>query len=609
MKKNCFRWAIASAFAFGLLTLSMSSTWAIPQSSPSLQQVTYDIKYLASDELGGRQPGTPGMEKAEAYIVEQFKKANVKPGGKDGSYFQPFSVGGERRLKKDGVTGAFVMGDEKVELKLGESLSPLAYRSSIELDDDIVFVGYSVKSTEHNYDEYADVDVNGKVVVMIRREPQLNNEDSVFDGTEMSSAGYIRTKLNNARVAGAKAVILVNDGASADTPEKDELVEFNQFGRSTLRIPTIQVSRAMLDKVLAKSPLLAGDGEKLSSLAEAEKLIDDKLSPLSQPIKGFKFQCNAEINREDIIANNVVAVIEGEGPNADETIVIGAHHDHLGMGDYGSRANRREIHNGADDNATGTAAVIELARRFQARDKKPGRTLVFVCFSAEEMGLLGARHYVSTDEPLFPLDKTVGMINFDMIGWLRDDKLTCFNWNTSGEFAKAVDAANAKHNLDLVKPRQGFAGSDHLPFNQKRIPNIFFHTGLTSTYHTPEDDFETINCEGAVKVIDYCEAFVDELCNSEKAPSYGMERRSSVSFGAILSQDDGKVVIESIKEGSIAAQAGFQVGDQILSVSGNEVKRRRQVVRALRNKAGETVTFIFKRGEAEKSVDVELKDE
>ena len=155
--------------------------------------------------------------------------------------------------------------------------------------------------------------------------------------------------------------------------------------------------------------------------------------------------------------NNIIGIIEGEGPNANETIVIGAHYDHLGMGEYGSRApGRREIHNGADDNATGTAAVIELARRFNKRDKKPGRRLVFVCFTAEEMGLLGAIHYC--ENPLFPLETTAAMINFDMIGWLRDNKLTLYNWNSSAQLDPVFDSANADFGFDLNKPPRAFCG-------------------------------------------------------------------------------------------------------------------------------------------------------
>lgn len=606
-----------SAWALVLVANLVTAGWAVGKEDgqdektsrqKALDQVTYDIKYLASDELGGRQPGTPGMDLAEKYIVEQYKKAGLKPVNEDGTYFQPFNVGGNRVLDKNSVSGKLVGPDgNEIELKLGENFNPLQCRKAIDLDTPMVFVGYSIKADEHNYDDFKDIDVEGKVVVMIRREPQQDNPDSVFDGKEVSRYGFIRTKISNARRAKAAGIVLVNDGVSAPSAEKDELASYDQFGSVTNRVPTLHVTRATFDELLKASPMQTGDGTKLGSLEEVEQHIDDTLSPVSQPIADWKIQAKATFDLEQVVANNVIGIIEGEGPNADETIVIGAHHDHLGMGAYGSRApGRREIHNGADDNATGTAAVMELARRFASRDKKPGRRLVFVCFSAEEMGLLGARHYV--ENPSFPIEKTVAMINFDMIGWLRDGRLTLFNWNTSPQFAAAVDNANRQFNLNLVKPASGFAGSDHLPFNNRQVPNIFFHTGLTGTYHTPEDDFETINCDGALKVIEYCEAFVEQLCEMEKAPEYGVPK--PVRLGAMLEENEEKtaVSIRSVAEGSIAEKAGLLTGDVIKSIGGRDVTRRREVNAAVKRETGKEVEFKLQRGDAEITLKIKLSN-
>ncbi len=605
-------WKTAIALIFGL-NLSLSAFATIEDNDDktsrekALDQVTYDIKYLASDELGGRQPGKPGMVLAEKYIVEQYKKAGLKPVNEDGTYFQDFSVGGEKTLNKESVSGKLTgPKGASVQLKLGENMSPLNSSRSFNLNAPLVFVGYGIKAKEHNFNEFKDVDVEGKVVVMIRREPQQKNPDSVFDGQEVSQFGFIRSKINNARRANAVGVILVNDNNTAPDAEQDELAAYKQFGAATSRMPTIHVKRSVLDEMLKASPLLKGDGEKLASLADVEKEIDANLSPISQPLEGWSIKATANIDNAEIIAHNIIGIIEGEGPHADETIVIGAHHDHLGMGAYGSRAQgRKEIHNGADDNATGTAAVMELARRFTSRDKKPARRLVFVCFSAEEMGLLGARHYV--DNPSFPLEKTVAMINFDMIGWLRNDKLTLFNWNTSPQFSAAIDSANEGFNLNLVKPSSGFAGSDHLPFNSRQIPNIFFHTGVTDTYHTPEDDFETIDCGGALKVIEYCEIFVDNLCNLENAPTYGKPK--PVRLGVILDDDNGKVIVEAVTEGSIAEKAGIKKGDVILTVGGKDVNRRRQVNKAVKKDAGKLVKFRLLRDGKNVEIEFQLKND
>ncbi len=603
-------WYYAAAVLFAAsiqcTTLSADQTSDDTSREQSLKQVTYDIKFLASDELGGRQPGTPGMEKAEAHIIEEFKKAGLKPCGDEGTFRQAFDVGRTRELDKESAA-LTLKGPEGAELKLelDKNFRPCTSRNSIELDAPLVFVTYGIDAGEDlNYNDYRDLDVEGKIIVMIRREPQQENADSVFDGKDVSQFSYIQAKVRTARNKKAAGIILVNDGLSAPDDEKDTLVEADQFGSATNSIPFLHVKRSVIDELLKKTPVAKADGTKLSSLAEIEAAVDANLEPLSQPLEGWTAVAKADFNRKSVMAYNIVGVVEGEGPNADETIVIGGHHDHLGLGAYGSRApGRREVHNGADDNATGTAAVMELARRFAGAEKKPGRRLVFVCFSAEEMGLLGANHYV------FPLENTVAMINFDMIGWLRNDRLTIYNWNTSPEFAAVIDKANEQFKLDLVKPAQGFAGSDHLPFNNRQVPNVFFHTGLTDTYHTPEDDFETIDCGGALKVIEYTEAFSAGLSDLETRPKYGVPKR--VRLGVMLEEvgegDDRMVTIRAVTDDSLASRAGLQDGDVILSIGDETVTRRRQVNRIVRRDSGKTLGFKIKRGETEMTLNIELK--
>ena len=298
---------------------------------------------------------------------------------------------------------------------------------------------------------------------------------------------------------------------------------------------------------------------------------------------------------------------------ADETIVIGAHYDHLGMGAYGSRSPDagKAIHNGADDNATGTAAVIELARRFAAADKKPKRRLVFICFSAEEMGLLGARYYV--DNPIFPLEKTVAMINFDMIGYLRGDRLSVYGWNTSPEFSELLEQSNEKAQFKLVKPPGGFAGSDHLPFDNKKIPNLFLHTGLNSVYHTPEDDFEAINCEGAVEVIDFSADLIRGLAASEAPPTYKKTyspgSSAKLGVGVEVNEETGRVELTKVFRGTAAEKAGLKKGDQLVSWNGNTaINSRRRIARQVKKDAGKSVKIKVRRGDRELLLTVELNE-
>ena len=595
-------------------------------SATSLTRVTADIKYLSSDELKGRQPGTPEMKMAEDHIVAAYKAAGLEPindtdeAGAGGGYFQSFDAGQQQNaVMVDPATAQMTLtgpDGASMELELGDQYSQLIYKGGIDLENlQLVFVGYGIDAAqEHNYDEYADVDVEGKIVVLIRREPQQDDPNSVFDGDDVSRYAYLQTKVRRALEANAAAVLMVNDSKTIENADGvDELPAAEQFGAATRAIPFVQIKREIFDSLLDATPVITFEGDSLTSANDIEKQIDATLSPLSQSLPGWKATIKASFKRKTILTNNIVGVIEGAGPLADETIVIGAHYDHLGMGAYGSRSPDagKAIHNGADDNATGTAAVIELARRFAAADKKPKRRLVFICFSAEEMGLLGARYYV--DNPVFPLEKTVAMINFDMIGYLRGDRLSVYGWNTSPDFAELLDESNKNAQFKLVKPPGGFAGSDHLPFDNKKIPNLFLHTGLNSVYHTPEDDFEAINCDGAVKVIDFSMDLIRGLANGQTPPTY--KKTSSpgssakLGVGVQLNKETGRIELTQVFAGTAAEKAGLKKGDQIVSWDGNtSINSRRRIARQIKKDAGKSVKIKVRRGEREVLVTVDLNE-
>ena len=226
--------------------------------------------------------------------------------------------------------------------------------------------------------------------------------------------------------------------------------------------------------------------------------------------------------------------------------------------------------------------------------------MVFICFTGEEMGLLGASHYV--ENPLFDLKDTIAMINFDMIGWLRDERLTLYNWDTSPQLSPLLEAANKGVGLSLYRPDRSFGGSDHLPFNSIRIPNTFIHTGTNDVYHTPEDDFELINCKGALQVIDYSENYVRQLANIPIRPKFGQP--GPFRFGVRLEEQDDQVVVIGISEGSVAASAGVQKGDVIVEFGDEAVTKRRQVSRLIRKLKGKEVNVKLMRDEKtiEKSV-------
>ena len=603
---------------------SLADELGSPKQSParsastSLDRVSNDIQYLSSDELKGRQPGTPEMKLAEAHIVAAYRAAGLKPIGEDDSYFQTFDAGTGRNALavNDAETEMTLTGPDgtDIELKLDDQYRQLIHKDEIELSDlPLVFVGYGIDAAEeHNFDEYAEVDVEGKLVVLIRREPQQDDPNSVFAGEDVSVYAYLQSKVKSALSAGASAVMMVNDSKTIADAGEDKLPRPEQFGAVSKMIPFTHLKRSVLNAILEQTPVISFDGETLTTTKQIEDRIDGTLEPLSQSLPGWKASIKAKFQKKQVLTSNIVGVIEGAGPLADETIVIGAHYDHLGMGAYGSRSAQagKEIHNGADDNATGTAAVMELARRF-SQGERPKRRLVFICFTAEEMGLLGARHYV--DHPIYALEDTVAMINFDMVGYLRNDALKVFGWNTSPSFEACIVKANEQLGLKLVRPPGGFGGSDHLPFDSKKIPNLFLHTGLNRVFHTPEDDFEAINCEGAVTVIDFSEILVRELANIQTRPTY--ERVYSPGSSAKLGvgikkdKDTGLMRVSKVYPQTPAAKAGLKEGDVFVSWDGNQkINSRRQLTRIIKRDAGKSVKLKVNRDGREVLLTVQLNE-
>jgi len=258
-------------------------------------------------------------------------------------------------------------------------------------------------------------------------------------------------------------------------------------------------------------------GEDLASL---EAKIDKGPTPHSRELTGWSALCQTNVIRRSQDVKNVAAVLEGRGALADQTIVVGAHYDHLGRGRSGSGSpSTNEIRNGADDNASGTAGVLEIARAMASRtDVAARRRIVFVAFAAEERGLLGSREYVQ--RPPFPLDRTVAMVNLDMIGRLTNNKLTVYGTGTSKEFETLIDELNQKYAFDLKKESPGRGASDHASFYEKKIPVLHFFTGVHGDLHLPSDDFDKINLDGMTRITQMVIDVVERLACSEQPPQY-----------------------------------------------------------------------------------------
>ena len=610
--------------------------------SPGQARLRADVFYLADDAREGRGPGTKGLDASADYIAASFKEAGLKTApGADG-YFQYFELPGKREvageptlaimIKKDG--GSTIKADAK------KDFTPLALGGPGEFKDlPLVFVGYGItaddKDLKLKYDDYEGVDVKDKAVLIIRREPQQDKEDSVFGGKENTTYAQFNHKVANAIRHVAKAVLLVNDGRGVTKDGKDGLLDYLAAGGSgTSSIGFFMVTREFADRALK-----AAGG---ASLDEVEKGIDEDLKPRSRELEGVALDAGVKIEVKKIKVKNVVGVLEGAGPLAEETVVIGAHYDHVGMGEFGSLSGGvRAIHNGADDNASGTSTVMELARRLGRRTDPLPRRIVFMAFSAEELGLIGSNYYVN--HPLFPLDKTVAMINFDMVGRLNKEKeLTIFGNASSPGFDTLVDSLVSDQGMkpkNIIGTQGEFFQSDHASFYMKNMPVLFFFTGTHPDYHRPADDADRINYEGMARVADVGELLLLDLARRPDRPKFiklnakgpavakvsekkleaapeteakaaASRSMSSAYFGSrpAYGDNDGKgVKLDGVSEGGPAEKAGIKEGDTVVKFGGKDVKDLDTYMEAMGGKKpGDTVEVVVKRGDKEMSFQVKL---
>ncbi|HUT12205.1 MAG TPA: M20/M25/M40 family metallo-hydrolase [Thermoguttaceae bacterium] len=589
-------------------------------------------RYLASDELEGRSAGSKGLELAADYIAEQFRAIGVKTELFDGKPTQPFEVavgtevGQNNRFVFQPPPGENGETTEAIELKSGEDFTPISVSSGGEFDLPLVFVGYGITGKKEKYDDYAGVDVKGKAVIILRHEPQQADPKSVFDGTKITAHAPLASKISNAYEHGAAGVILCTDlfevrqnilrSHEKPAAESDPLLPFRATGGGPTRkdFPIVHCHREVLDRILTAALEI--------DLAKIEERIDADLEPQSRELPGWRITGQVDIVRKTAVLNNVVAVLEGEGPLADETIVIGAHYDHVGTSETGgllsrlltAASNEDRIYNGADDNASGTAALIEIARSLAGRPEKLRRRVVFIAFSGEERGLLGSAQYVA--HPLFPLENTVAMLNLDMVGRLRDDKLTVMGSGTAKEFDPLLDKINQRHAFTLSKSPGGFGPSDQASFYGKNIPILHFITGGHSDLHRPSDEFEKLNVPGMRRVSRFVEEVAVALADAEERPQYVSIPRGQTSRGGnrpylgtvpdFGAQDDGYAVAEVIPGGP-AEKAGLRAGDVITQFGQSKIGNLEDITGALsKHKPGDRVKIVVRRSKETLTVEATL---
>ncbi|MFN4258869.1 MAG: M20/M25/M40 family metallo-hydrolase [Gemmataceae bacterium] len=603
-RRSWGRWPalfVASLVVVSWVRAEVANTAAIEE------RMRQDVTYLASAELEGRGPGTKGIDLAADYIAQEFQKAGLKPMvGQNPSYFQPFQVSGTAKLGSPNRLRLTGPQGQEIVLKLDQDFRPLGLSGSGKVSAPVVFAGYGVKAKNVGYDDFQDLDVAGKVVVIIRKTPHADNPHVPFDGQRSGQHAGLLTKMVNAELHKAAAVLFVNHGN--DLGNGDILMDFayTAAARQTPGLPAVQIKRSLVD-TMTKSSLA-------QSLSDIERAIDRDLQPRGAPLTGWHADLEIRVDRPTVPVKNVIGVLEGEGPLAKETIVIGAHYDHLGYGGRGSLARDVKgpaIHHGADDNASGTTCLIELARRF-GQGPKPARRIVFIAFSAEEIGLLGSDHYVKN--PLIPLTDTVAMINLDMVGRLRADKdtneeqLTVYGTGTAKHFDQLIDDLNKKHShFKLRKVPGGTGPSDHTSFYLKDIPVLFFFTGTHPDYHKPSDTADKINVEGMRKIADLVEDITQELVQADKRPEFvkvagGSTPRPSMNVPRLGimpnygEEEKEGLLLDGVSDNGPAAKAGLKAGDRIIEIGGKPVKDISTYMVLISNhKKGEPINLVILR--------------
>ena len=660
--------------AVGCCLVLLLAAWSLPLRGEALPEALLkakarlleDVKYLASDELEGRGVGTNGLTVAGGFVRDQFAKAGLAVDRSAGGAFQKFELTTGAKLTEPNSLQFLGPNNETIELKLGEDFEVCSFAGTGPFDAEVVFCGYGVESKDDGYDDFAGVDVAGKVIVVMRRTPRQSDVKSAHS---LMRHADLRSKMNQAVAHKAAAVLFVNDTyagrkavekrredlvkandkvvsaaeqfvatepANADkqtesrnaltaavnqlkavrqsntTANDDALMKFGYAGHGDTKPlpPAFHVTQKQADK------LLSGLGTKLEAL---ESAIDQDFKPRTAVIPGWKVRGTSSMEKVRSEVFNVIGVIDGDGPLADETVVIGAHYDHVGRGGQNSAApGSTDVHNGADDNASGTVALIELARRFAkaAETKKPARRIVFIAFTGEEIGLLGSARYCR--EPLFPLEKTVAMFNMDMVGRLKDDnKLIIYGTGTSPRWEPELKQFNGDDGFKLILKPEGFGPSDHSSFYAKKIPVLHFFTGEHPDYHRPGDDWDKLNIDGIARVVNLLEKVATATIESTERPQY-VEVKGSAQptrggtrpyVGTIpeFGNEEPGYAISGAAPGSPADKGGLKAGDRIVKLGGNPVTGLDDFDAALRKfKAGDEVEVIVIRDKKEVPLKVTL---
>lgn len=549
------------------------------------------MSYLASDHLAGRGIGEPGIVLAEEYIAAAFAEAGLEPLPGRVDYFLPFSLY-TRGFDADSTTLRISSGPFSVAGRAGETIRPFDFSDAGAVRGPLVFAGYGITAPEHGYDDYAALDVEGSVVLVLRHEPRELDPESPFDGDVHSPHAFFARKAENALRHGAVGMLVVNDPLHHEGPtdlrpqdplylDEAEAAFATQALSSELpaerKAPflAMQIDGALVDSLLRRSGI---------DLVEVQSRIDAALEPVA--VDSGEVTVEMRVDREErvrvIEARNVVGILPGsDSTRADEWIVVGAHHDHLGAfglngadgaGAYGARGAMSgqtvdTIFNGADDNASGTAAVLALARAFAKSPVRPARSIVFTTFSAEERGLLGS--YAMVGQNQIDTDRVVFLLNLDMIGRNSDRPVTLTGDGFSRGLEEILHAANAGLDVPLALGKTAMTGNtDHVAFAERDIPFLSFFTGTHRDYHELSDHANRLDFARMERITRLAHGVVRRVAERENRLPFLVDLPWLGATVETASNEAGRTVatIREVEAESPADRALLRPGDVVTAI-------------------------------------------
>lgn len=579
-----------------LLTMVAQAANKIPTEDSAritIEELRGHVGFLAADRLNGRDSGGTQIAEAEKYIAAEFERYGLTPLPGHESYFLPFSLY-RSNFDQEQTTLRLRVGKNELTGSVGAQFRPFDFSDNGRVEAEVVFAGYGISAPDLNYDDYAKLDVEGKIVMVLRHVPNETDEGGRFSSDSANQHGAFLAKAQLAGEKGAVGMILVTDplnhGPNDDlrvgrrlTLNRNSLSREQQSGSTFV---AVQATQAIVSEWLE----LAG-----ADLKQLQSSLDSGKRTHKLAVKGL--QAVIEVERltaaETVPARNVAGFLEGSDDELkNEWIVIGGHHDHIG----GYQGEGDTIFNGADDNASGTSGVLELAQAIASRDPRPRRSVLFVTFSAEEKGLLGSRAMVEQEH--FPVHRAVFMFNLDMIGRTDSERIQVYGDGYARGLRELVDSANEPVGLDLVYAGTEYAGnSDHASFYQAGVPFMFFFTGLHDDYHQLGDHADKLDYERMREILTVGYNVVTAMADSDTTP--GMIHYVDwlgIQVEALEQEGYEVPVVTHVDDGSRGYESGLRTGDVLTALDRHPVSETRTVGAGFRDVApGSTIELAVRR--------------